>query len=299
MPTRKTPKLPPPIALIDEALNPQGLTVRAMLSRLRCHNPGCNCHFLSGKVHCPCSRHKDRTPSFSITQRPEGIVAECHTRFQVYAETMDCKPEGLQAALAKMLASSAKIEIPEVEPKGTFYDWDAATRHGYRGLDRRCVYQVGRLGEGSELEIRARRHDPDHNPIYNLDGVVPILYQLLHLRKAQLVIVCDNERAADVLNKDLYPTYLSPGIVATTTMEGAAHLHRTDLSPLFGKELFFFPSEDGGQHLYANALIQALDGRAKVRIIEVPDRGVGGDYTHFRAAGHTLKEAIALIHAVR
>lgn len=158
---------------------------------------------------------------------------------------------------------------------------------------------MGRLGEGDELEVRARRQDRDSNWIYNLDGMVPILYQMQLLVDVHFVFVCDNERAADAVNADLNAVgqFGRGKAVATTTLEGLTHLHRTDLSPLLGKELIFLPSEDGDQNLYPNAVLEAIDKRANFRVVALPDRGKGGDYTHFRAAGHTFEEAWALIKA--
>lgn len=126
---------------------------------------------------------------------------------------------------------------------------------------------------------------------------MPVVYKLNFLPEARLIIVCDNERAADAINEEMLKDKnpLFGQVIAITTMKGVTYLHHTDLSPLFGKNLVFFPTEDGGQRLYANAIIQALDGRAKIRIVELPDRGTGGDYTHFQTAGHTFAKACELI----
>ena len=306
MPTKKTPKIPYPAQIpIDPAMNPLGLSIPEILARLRCFDPDCPCHFPEGKVHCPRRLHLDQTPNFSVIDGPEGPIGQCHVVYLFETERMTCSTEKLREALTRALTTPDEEVPPPVVAQGTFFDWSEATKHRYCSVGRFPLYEVGRLGEGveREQEVRTRRNGPEHNWIYNLNGVpngvMPVVYKLNFLPEARLIIVCDNERAADAINEEMLKDKnpLFGQAIAITTMGGLTHLHRTDLSPLFGKVVVFFPTEDGGQRLYANAIIQALDGRAKIRIVELPDRGTGGDYTHFQTAGHTFAKACELIKA--
>ncbi len=181
-------------------------------------------------------------------------------------------------------------------PRGL--DWNRVDAlHNYTDEKGTLLFQVGRKGNGKNKLISQRRPDPNGGWIFNLQNTRRVLYRLADVVKAQTVIICEGEKAADALNDDLKGAELFGQYVATTTPQGAGNSHKTDLAPLFGKAVVILPDDNKQGQEYRDAILRAIGSHARVRVVNLPDRGNGGDYVDFRRAGHSFETARQLIEA--
>jgi hypothetical protein len=184
------------------------------------------------------------------------------------------------------------------KPKKPAFDWNAATKFDYHDENGVLRYQVGRLDfpDGSK-DFRQRQPDGAGGWIYNLDGVARVLFNLADVMAAGEVIFCEGEKTATAWNEDLKAANLYGPTVATTTAQGAGNTLKTDLLPLWGKCVAISPDNNVQGEKQRDDLLSTIGERATCKVIELPDRGDGGDYVDFRAAGGTLETALEMIDA--
>ena len=91
--------------------------------------------------------------------------------------------------------------------------------------------------------IKRRYGNPDIRPLYNIPGIL----------KAQSVVMCEGEKAAQAL--------IDRGIAATCVMGGSnSPLDRTDFAPLTGKKVTIWPDNDEPGRKFGAAIAGALRG---------------------------------------
>jgi|GEM_PF-1314164 len=134
-----------------------------------------------------------------------------------------------------------------------------------------CVGIVYRWDTASGKEIRpvSRVADgwicggmPEPRPVYQQQDVV----------KASTVYLDEGEKAVNA-SRDI-------GLTATTSANGAKSPHKTDWSPLAGKEVIIRPDNDADGEKYAKAvagLLAKLDPAPVVKILRLPDLPPKGD----------------------
>jgi hypothetical protein len=91
------------------------------------------------------------------------------------------------------------------------------------------------------------------------------LYRLPELPDAGRVFVLEGEKCADLVCR--------LGLTATTSSEGAQAAHKTDWSPLAGKDVVILPDRDKPGEDYAAAvlaLLRRLDPPPRVRVVRLP-----------------------------
>lgn len=123
------------------------------------------------------------------------------------------------------------------------------------------------------------------------EGPLP-LYRLPTLAEADLVVVCEGEKAADAVR--------SLGLVATTPAHGAKNPHLSDLTPLAGKSVVILPDNDEPGRKFAEKVVEmlsALDPRPTVRVVELPGLPPKGDAAEWIAGGGTRADLLGLIEA--
>jgi hypothetical protein len=111
-----------------------------------------------------------------------------------------------------------------------------------------------------------------------MDALRPIYRQpyIRELGGDELVVICEGEKCVDAL--------VSVGIQATTSAGGASAAHKTDWSPLAGRDVAIFPDNDTEGRKYARTvagILQSLDPPARVKIIELPGLADKGDVADF------------------
>ena len=118
------------------------------------------------------------------------------------------------------------------------------------------------------------------------------LYGLLTLRAPGCVVVCEGEKAADAARR--------LGFVATTSCQGASSPGKTDWSPLFGREVWICPDNDGEGSKYARTVAKVLLSASPggdVRIVNIPELPAKGDLCDFEKQGRKAQEIIDLAAA--
>jgi hypothetical protein len=136
---------------------------------------------------------------------------------------------------------------------------------------------------GKKKEYRPISLDPATGRCHIGDppGLWP-LYRSPELLCARRVYVVEGEKCADLI-RDL-------GLCATTTAHGARSPHKTDLSPLAGKEVVILPDVGEAGEVYARnlvALLAKLDPRPTVKIVRLPGlTGDGDDIEQWLEAQH-------------
>jgi hypothetical protein len=96
------------------------------------------------------------------------------------------------------------------------------------------------------------------------------------------VAIGEGEKCADSM--------VSVNMPATTSAGGASAAHKTDWTPLAGRDVAIFPDNDADGRKYARTvagILQLLDPPARVKIIELPGLAAKGDVADFIAARRT------------
>ncbi|PGH56519.1 DNA helicase [Azospirillum palustre] len=127
---------------------------------------------------------------------------------------------------------------------------------------------------------------PDPRPLYKLPELIA--------RPDALVIVTEGEKAADAAAE------LLPERITTTPMHGAKSPHKTDWSPVKGREVVIWPDHDepGASFAQAVAELATKAGAASVRVVKVPaDWPPGWDLADEPPAGVTVETLRAMIEA--
>jgi hypothetical protein len=250
--------------------------VRKLLERL----PGAKQSGGNWSARCPA--HDDRMASLSIGEGDDGrALVRCHA---------GCDAERIVTALGLTLRDlMPERDAPPTAHKPqhegpTFPTASAAVeelerRHGkrskhwtYHDADHRPTGLVVRWNlPGGKKDIRpvARHGDgwrigamPEPRPLYGLPGVL----------KANRVIVCEGEKAADAAR--------GIGFAATTSAGGSQAAGKTDWTPLAGKEVWILPDYDPPGRKYAEAAaatLRTLNPPAVVKIIDLPGLPEKGD----------------------
>ena len=102
-------------------------------------------------------------------------------------------------------------------------------------------------------------------------GALP-LYHGDTIGDAGPVVVVEGEKCADAA--------ASVGLAAVTSAHGGGSFHKSDWSPLAGREVIILPDNDDIGRKYAKevaGILAALMPPAKVKIVELPGLGDGGD----------------------
>jgi len=126
-------------------------------------------------------------------------------------------------------------------------------------------------------------------------GAMPeprLLYRLPDLSDAEIVFVCEGEKAADAAK--------SLGLTSTTSSGGANAAGKTDWSPLAGKQVIILPDADEPGERYAEEVIRLLSSLTPtptIKVIRLPGLPAGGDIVEWIEAGGTLDELLRLVEA--
>ena len=201
-------------------------------------------------------------------------------------------PKAKPKASAKpdQTAGAAKPKLPKAP-----FDWRRAQLFDYTDEAGNLLFQVGRCDKtGHEKSIRQRQPDGAGGWLPNLDGIVRALYNLPDVMNANQVIILEGEGKTDALNADLKLSEQYGHTVATTASGGGGNAHHTDFAPLEGKRVVILPDENKVGQTYCDKVLNAVGASAECRVVELPDRGEGGDYIDFKAAGGTLEQVFAM-----
>jgi hypothetical protein len=242
------------------------------------------------KWESQCPVHKGSRHNLSITATSDGkVLLKCH---HVDRSTQTCPSKAIVAALGltmgDLFAGTLKTSSGTRHAKGSFATpldaskWLAKAEKGkcggrweYQDKNGVTVLVVCRLDDTPKgKQYRPIGLDPESGrwKIGDPPGLLP-LYQLGDLADACRVYFFEGEKIAK-LAKGL-------GLVATTTAHGAQSPHKSDLSPLAGKDVVIVPDHDDAGEGYKTQLVGLLgqlDPPPKVRTLRLDLPNEGDDF---------------------
>ena len=255
--------------LTEEALAPEVIETyfRKSLPRGAEWSPGRN-------AHCPF--HSDEKPSLSIDVETGRFV--CHAcgvggNKLVTFEMRLLNTEDIQEAWKSVAKKIGFTLSPRTRGQITH-------RHVYRDERGEESYMVLRYEDGS-ASYRRYAGFGDLGPLYkpNLAGRKRILYNLPEVIAADVIVLVEGEKKADILTElRLLDSNRKP--VAVTTTGGADSWRVEHVEYLRGKRLVFLPDTDEpGQKYGAN--VQASLRRAGIEFEVVDFDGLGNDFREY------------------
>lgn len=241
-----------------------------------------------------CPAHDDHSPSLSIREGDDGTVL-------MVCRSHGCDAKDITAALGLTLKdlfprshpshqrpSSWKSDpirkSPDKPPAKAFPTCDAAIDHiearqgkrsaewSYHDAQGDIVGKVVRWDlENGKKDIRPLSRRDDGWAVEAMPDPRP-LYRLTDLKDADLVFVCEGEKATDAV--------VRLGLVATTSAGGALAANKTDWSPLAGKLVALLPDNDDPGRKYTETVaanLVTLTPRPTVKVITLPNLPPAGD----------------------
>jgi len=269
-----------------------------------------------------CPFHDDRNPSAGVFIGQDGIFRfKCHAcgaggdLFDVRArrtkqplgEIVTQAQRGIDTASSSRAPAqranqngsrrrfpTADAAIAALNPEAPVQQWE------YHDVEGLLVGVVIRWDTGDRKQYRAVSRNGAGWTTKGMSVPRP-LYQLVALKSAPQVLVCEGEKSADAARQ--------LGFVATTSPHGAKSASKADLSPLAGKEVVILPDNDEDGELYAAdvvAQLAKLTPRPVIQVVrlidlwpEMPEKGDIFDLLQHRAGDlETLRSDIdSLIEA--
>ncbi len=252
-----------------------------------------------------CPAHNGRRRNLSVKRGDDGrILVHCHHQ-------PGCDPGAILAALGMTLADLFPSDTARVQPhrngkapKPKSDDRGPPSGNGKAPKPKppRRAYPAPELALAKLIEKRGEPtaswpyHDADGYEsfrVYRFDWVKPDgttdkdyrpvhttpegwvvgdppgplpLYRLPELARAARVFVTEGEKTSELARHQ--------GIDATTSSHGAKSAHKSDWSPLAGKDVVILPDHDTEGEDYARelcAILTKLDPRPTVRIVRLAD----------------------------
>lgn len=230
-----------------------------------------------------CPAHDDRNPSLSISDKNGKVLVNC---------LAGCSQESVIAALrGRGLWSGAGDSGLSIQglPEGIPDRWDGKpyqTHWTYRNADGSPIGHVVRYeNDEGKVVIPFFKRDgsnwkagaaPEPRPLYGLPGI-------LSAKPTEVVFVVEGEKCAEVLKVR--------GYCATTSSGGAKAYTKTDWSTLKGLSIVILPDNDEPGRAYAEGVCRILrENGCKVRTLELPELGPGGDIVDWLQAGHSRED---------
>ncbi len=161
------------------------------------------------------------------------------------------RPHGNGKAPPKAKSKPPARPTPEAAIEATARKLGKPTAHWtYQEADGSEVARVYRFDpSGERKEYRPVHRTPDGWRIGDPDGPWP-LYRLPELAGAGPVYLTEGEKAADLA--------AGLGLIATTSAHGAKAAHKSDWTPLAGREVVILPDHDSEGESYARAVVAEL-----------------------------------------
>jgi hypothetical protein len=214
------------------------------------------------------------------------------------------------------------------KPKRPAFNWNAATKFDYRD-DGEFLFQVGKIGSGSEKQISQRRPDGAGGWVYGLgaglyevttrngakhwyrvkDGTQPksetrefpevrrVIYRRDEAIKASVVFLVEGEGAAEVLNKELEGAPRLGDYFATTNPHGAGKWRDEYAEGFPGATVVVLDDNDEPGKAHGDTVCLSCHNHgATVKRVELPGLPPKGDVVDYFENGGTLDDILALFH---
>ena len=236
-------------------------------------------------VRCPF--HEDKNPSMSLNLAK--AVWNCHS----------CGRSGgildFERAMMATDTETAWSEIYRIigmEPPK--HDRKLVKVYDYTDVAGKLLYQKLRY---EPKQFSQRQPDGKNGWYYNLNGVKKVLYHLPDVISAKMVFVVEGEKDAD----NLIDAFAAAGLkntAVTTTFDGAGKW-KPEYAPYFtGRLVVVLADNDAVGKAHQQTICASVKPyAAKVKATELAGLPEKGDVSDWLAAGHTVKELLALVKA--
>jgi hypothetical protein len=177
----------------------------------------------------------------------------------------------------KELASLAGITESQKKRIITKYDY----------VDERgtLLYQVCRY---EPKDFRQRRPNGKGDWIWNLDGIMTVIYNLPQVLTAETVFVVEGEKDAEALRQI--------GVTATTNPMGASKWKEHFNKYLAGKNVVIVPDNDEPGRKHAEDVAKHLSGIAKsIKVVNLPGLPEKGDVSDWLGADKTKEDLLKIV----
>jgi hypothetical protein len=268
--------------------------IDAVLSRLEGAKPaGKN----AWKALCPA--HEDRNPSLSIKTAADGtVMLHCHAGCPAKAIVQALGLEMRDLFVREHQKNGAAKAQPKSPPKSyaTLEDAIAAVgrsvclnfpganlTHRYEYLDSagQMIGVVCRWDFSSGKEFR--QFSPTPNGKWGASGPKGLwpLFEIRTLPREGLIVVVEGEKCCAAAT--------AIGLAATTSAGGSNAAHRTDWSPLAGRDVLILPDQDAPGEKYVGTvarILAELSPPATVKVARLPGLADGEDLVEFVERRH-------------
>lgn len=271
-----------------------------------------------------CPAHQGSRRNLAISRGENGkAILHCHHEpgcsnidiLRVLGlELHDLRPGNATNGHPVFTPPSPTPEQPKSKPEKPGFRLLAAIQDWYQNRPDilKVTYWVYRSADGEEIMAVFRldtKDDKTYRPYHKTPaktwksgdprGKLP-LYHLPDLAAAKQVIVCEGEKDVEAVRRLRLG---AAGYTATTAAHGAKSPHKTDWSPLAGKDVVLIPDCDAPGTSYAThvgLLLGDLEPPPKVRVLDLrtiwhaptpPPEGAGmHDWAESIGRGHTLSQ---------
>ncbi len=249
-----------------------------------------------------CPAHEDKRPSLAVSEGNDGrILLKCFAgcsvdsicaalgveKFRLFPERGNGYRRGVQPPASSNAKPACKV-YPTVCEAIQDFEWQRERKRAaswtYHDANGQPAGAVIRWDTATGKDIRPVSRKGTGWIIGAMPAPRP-LYRLPELRDTDgRMYVVEGEKCVEALR--------TIGLPATTSAGGSNAAHKSDWSPVAGKECVILPDNDNaGQH-YADdvaGILATLDPPATVRVVQLPNLPPGGDVVEHiearRAAG--------------
>ena len=213
---------------------------------------------------CRCPAHEDHSPSLHVSEGKSGVLVHCHA---------GCTQESVIEALA---AHGIDIRKPSTGEFGTSNL--SEYRHSklgkpsrtwlYHDAKGRMVGAVARWDATGGKDIRPLIRKDDRWRAGGLKEPRPLLRLPDILANPDApILISEGEKAAAAA------ATLFPHVAATTPAHGAKSPHKTDWTPIAGREVVIWPDNDapGAEFAAAVGRLAGQAGAASVKVVTLPE----------------------------
>ena len=273
----------PASALLD------GATIRTLC---RCATSSCECHTTNGHVHCPA--HNDTHPSLSVDERDGKTLFVCRSGCEqpdvlaALRRAAGHQPTNTTGSAPKPTKSPAKGKPVE----NVFYT--------YTDENGEVLYRVNRqkFADGSK-NFPTSKPDGRGGWEYKIGDTRRVLYRLPDVKNAQIVFICEGEKAADAFNDELKHAGLFGKFVATTNAGGAGKWRDEFCAALVDvKHIYVLPDNDAQGAKHGESVCASIDANGCGELVwrlDLPGLPPKGDVCDWLDAGGTVGKLIDLL----
>lgn len=250
------------------------------------------------RISVKCIFHDDRSASATVFLDGNGgyFCNACGAKgnvFQFEARFSSCTLAEAESLVSEITGARPLFKAgSDLGPPTAIYD--------YRDANGDVIFQKLRFQpEGKPKDFRQRHwSDAERRYVMNLDGVVPVIYNLQQVVTANFVIVTEGEKDSDrVMASKLFEKREDWRIASTCSFAGAWKPGQQakwlpSYNPYFaGKMVTVLADNDPNGEAYATHVAAAVFPYAyRVAIVRLPGLPEHGDVSDWLDAGHTTAE---------